>query len=390
MNTPIATGEGLNIVLFGGGGGGSVMAKGLQESFPDASLSVIVPTGDHGGSTGIIRDVLGGPAVGDPSKIIAELSGSEPVKSILETPRFAQDSTTDEIKKLNDALLEALLIGVNVNRAVAILDGAVEVGRELIEKHPKGLQGHTYRNIALTAIRLYMGDLYSAMDEMGRWAEVPSNVSLLPATNERHDVVLLDGSNGDPVEIRGEGKIDDYLVRHVDKARISLDMGPGMPEPNATKEAQQVILQADLAVIGPGSPLTSLVPSMLPTGIIRALRARQNHGMPVVSIANLCAEPQATPELTLPQFVRFIGAHVTMPNIVFFNTAPLPAGKIPLTLEEDRAYIGITLAVGAPLVSMRPNHDKADPNDAIAMLRTDMFHDTGAIARLIRSEVLVA
>lgn len=62
MNTPVATGEGLNIVLFGGGGG-SVMAKGLQESFADASLSVIVPTGDHGGSTGIIRDVFGGPAV---------------------------------------------------------------------------------------------------------------------------------------------------------------------------------------------------------------------------------------------------------------------------------------------------------------------------------------
>lgn len=160
--------------------------------------------------------------LGDPSKIITELSGSEPVKSILETPRFAQGSTADEIKKLNDALLEALLSGVNINRAAAILDGAVEVGREL-EKHPKRLQGHTYRNIALTAMRLYMGDLHSAMSEMGGWAAVNPNVTLLPATNEAHDVVLLDGSTGKDVEVRGEGKIDDYLtpIRHTPAVRLA-------------------------------------------------------------------------------------------------------------------------------------------------------------------------
>ncbi|HEU4966007.1 MAG TPA: 2-phospho-L-lactate transferase CofD family protein [Candidatus Saccharimonadales bacterium] len=155
MNTSVVSPESLDIVLFGGGGGGSVMAKGLQESFPDAHVSVVVPTGDHGGSTGIIRDVLGGPAVGDPSKIITELSGSAAVKTVLETPRFARGSNTDDIRRLNEALLNALPPQANAYRAVAILDGAVEVGKELMEKHGKQLQGHSYRNIALTAIRLY-------------------------------------------------------------------------------------------------------------------------------------------------------------------------------------------------------------------------------------------
>jgi|SRR5581483_8944867 len=389
MNSPVASPEDLNIVLFGGGGGGSVMAKGLQESFPDAQLSVIVPTGDHGGSTGIIRDVFGGPAVGDPSKIITELSGSAAVKAILETPRFAKGSNTNDIHRLNDALLQALPPQINANRAAAILDGAVEVGRELIEKHGKQLQGHSYRNIALTAIRLYVGDLGAAMSEMSSWAAVSPKIRLLPATNEAHDVVLIDGSNSREVEVRGEGKIDDYLVQDVDKARIRLDLGPGKRAPYATDEACQAVLDTNLVVIGPGSPLTSLAPSILPVGIPESLRKRQSEGVPIVDVANLCAEPQATPGLTLPQFVKFIGQHAIMPDFVLFNTAPLPEGKIPLTLETDMSYIESARAIGAYLLNMQHGQEKIDPNDAIAMLRTDMYHNTEVIASLIRSEVLV-
>lgn len=227
------------------------------------------------------------------------------------------------------------------------------------------------------------------MAEMSEWAAVSPNITLLPATNEAHDVVLFDGSKGKNIEVRGEGKIDDYLVEEADKAHIRLDLGPGKREPYATREACEAISQTDLVVIGPGSPLTSLAPSMLPAGIPKALHARQEAGVPIVAVANLCAETQATPGLTLPQLVQFIGAHAITPNVVLFNTAPLPEGKIPLTLETDQSYIGSARAIGAHLLSMQHGHEKVDPNDAIAMLRTDMFHNTNAIAQLIRKEVLV-
>ncbi len=381
MTNELDTHYNLNLVLFGGGGGGSVMASGFVDAFPDASISVVVPMGDSGSSTGVIREVFGGPAVGDLGKVLCAVGSSAVVSRIFDQ-RFDELATPDDVARLNEKLLSALPDGATANRASPILDYSASLCSEL-----PGLYGHTYRNLVLTALRLHHGDdILSAAEEFSTWVSARANV--LPVTPEAHDVVLTDRSNNGHRIIRGEGIIDDYPVAEVDKADIRLDLGPGRRRPYASKQACFAISHADIAVIGPGSPLTSIAPSITADGIPEAFAKQKENGGIVVSIANLFAEPQATPRLTLDQLIRFIGRHAVTPGYVVYNTRTdaLPEGRVPLACDHIVLRSIGASAIGADLVA--PHVVRAADNDPIAALRSDMHHDPRKVAEVLKSHVL--
>lgn len=373
--------QGLDIVIFGGGSGGSVMAHGLVEALPEANISVIVPMGDSGSKTGVIREIFGGPAVGDLGKVVCAVSGSAAVKQVFDQ-RFGEQAIPDDVTRLNDRLLEALPGWAATNHTAKILGQAACLSAEL-----PNLMGHTYRNLVLTALRLdHQGDIMPAAEEFCRW--VSAQAAVIPVTSEAHDVVLTDRSSGGYKTIRGEGIIDTYQVSDMNKAEIRLDLGPGQKAPLATKKACETTTNSDLAVIGPGSPLTSLAPSLMPDGIPEAFAQQKNHGGLVVSIANLFAEQHSTPNLTLDQFVDFIGRHAVTPDYVIYNTRTnaLPEGRSTLTYNPKIMRMVGTAAIGADVLS--PHFVHSEAYDPIAALRSDLHHDPWKIAGILRSRIL--
>ena len=78
--------RGPRIVAIGGGTGLSTLLRGLKEH--TSNLTAIVTVADDGGSSGVLREELGIPAVGDIRNCIAALADAEPLMSELLQYRF--------------------------------------------------------------------------------------------------------------------------------------------------------------------------------------------------------------------------------------------------------------------------------------------------------------
>ena len=73
--------RGPRIVAIGGGTGLSTLLRGLKEH--TSNLTAIVTVADDGGSSGVLREELGIPPVGDIRNCIAALADAEPLMSEL-------------------------------------------------------------------------------------------------------------------------------------------------------------------------------------------------------------------------------------------------------------------------------------------------------------------
>jgi 2-phospho-L-lactate transferase/gluconeogenesis factor (CofD/UPF0052 family) len=78
--------RGPRIVAIGGGTGLSMLLRGLKEH--TSNLTAIVTVADDGGSSGVLREELGIPPVGDIRRCIAALADAEPLMSELLQYRF--------------------------------------------------------------------------------------------------------------------------------------------------------------------------------------------------------------------------------------------------------------------------------------------------------------
>src|SRR4029078_2347924 len=74
--------RGPKIVAIGGGTGLSTLLRGLKEH--TSNLTAVVAVADDGGSSGVLRDQLGIPPVGDIRRCIAALPDAQPpIKQLL-------------------------------------------------------------------------------------------------------------------------------------------------------------------------------------------------------------------------------------------------------------------------------------------------------------------
>ena len=78
--------RGPRIVAIGGGTGLSTLLRGLKEH--SCNLTAVVTVADDGGSSGVLRDQLGIPAVGDIRNCIVALADAEPLMGRLLQYRF--------------------------------------------------------------------------------------------------------------------------------------------------------------------------------------------------------------------------------------------------------------------------------------------------------------
>jgi uncharacterized cofD-like protein len=216
------TSEALRVVSIGGGNGLSVLLTGLKRyAHPrherDAWLDItaIVTVTDDGGSSGRLRrefDVL---PPGDIRNCMVALAEDGAFLSRLFQYRFS-------------------------------------AGR--------GLKGHSFGNLFLTALTHITGDFPDAVRQSAEVLKIAGRIFPSTAANVRLSAVLDDGR-----VVHGETRIA-RSNRRVETLRLEPRGAKPLPE---TLEA---IARADLITIGPGSLFTSLIPNLLVSGIPGAIR----------------------------------------------------------------------------------------------------------------------
>jgi uncharacterized cofD-like protein len=225
-------------------------------------LTAVVSIADDGGSSGALRRLWGGPAVGDMRRSFIALSGDHEVLA----RGFARQ-------------LSLKPFGV----------------------HPVG-------NLVLRSIADAFGDLQEASDWLAEQLGVPGRI--LPATTEP---VSLLAEAGDMV-VRGECEIGAGRVR-ISRVRFDPEL------PHSPPAAIEAITDADWVLLGPGSLFTSvLAVCALPD--VRSALARS--AAKVLWITNLEADGGETAGMTAAEHLATLRHHgVRLDAVLHDPEAPL-------------------------------------------------------------------
>jgi uncharacterized cofD-like protein len=257
----------IRVVALGGGTGLSVVLRGLKEHIADSpkdvlqsrtpeaarrpisDLTAVVAVSDDGGSSGRLRHEYRVLPPGDIRNCMVALSTDEPLLAHLFQYRFP-------------------------------------TGR--------GLAGHSFGNLFLTALTNVTGDFLRAVEVSSQVLAIRGKI--LPSTEQN---VTLEAELEDGSIIVGESKISRSRKRIV---RIRLSPRRVRPSP----QTLQAFRAADLILVGPGSLYTSIIPNLLVEGVAGAIAGSKATR---VYIANLMTQPGETSHYSVADHVRAIYEH---------------------------------------------------------------------------------
>jgi uncharacterized cofD-like protein len=254
--------RGPRIVAIGGGTGLSTLLRGLKEH--TSNLTAVVAVADDGGSSGVLRQELGIPPVGDIRRCLAALADAELLMGELLEHRFAGSPA----------------------------DTAPESGGPL--------GGHPVGNLLLAAMtQLEGGDFEEGVRRANRVLAVRGQVLPAAATPLTLHARMRDGTvlDGQSLITRTAG---------IERAWVTPSDAP------ACEDALAAIAEADLIVLGPGSLYTSLLPSLLLPQIRDAIAASPALRLYVCNVATQVGE---TIDIDLAGHVEALVAHAG-PGIV--------------------------------------------------------------------------
>jgi uncharacterized cofD-like protein len=258
------------IVAIGGGTGLSTLLNGLKRYAVEpreVEITAIVTVTDDGGSSGRLRrefDVL---PPGDIRNCMVALSEDEALMSKLFQYRFSEG---------------------------------------------RGLKGHSFGNLFLTALTNLTGDFAQAVKVS---SEVLASLGrIYPSTNTN---VVLEAELEDGSVIKGETKISKSRSRI---RRIQLQPRHCRPLP----ETLAAIEDADLITFGPGSLFTSLIPNLLVDGIVGAI---QRSRALTAYFVNLMWQPGETIGFRASDHVEAIHLHAgtQLIDVAVVNTRAITA-----------------------------------------------------------------
>jgi len=264
----------VRIVALGGGTGLSAVLRGLKQLLserksragaPISDLAAIVTVTDDGGSSGRLRREYRVLPPGDIRNCMVALSQDEHLLGHLFQYRFP-------------------------------------AGR--------GLAGHSFGNLFLTALTNVTGDFTKAVRVSAQVLAIRGRI--FPSTEQN---VTLEADLVDGRTIAGETNISRSRKRI---ARVRLMPRRVRPVP----EALEALRHADLILVGPGSLYTSLIPNLLVERVAETIaRSRATR----VYIANLMTQPGETDHYSVADHVRAIYDHAR-PGLFDFavvNRAPM-------------------------------------------------------------------
>ena len=280
---------GMNVVALGGGTGLSTLLKGLKKYVREERanhgslqqrrkravgsgltlrhLSAIVTVSDDGGSSGRLRREFRVSPPGDIRNCMVALSEDEALLSRLFQFRFASG---------------------------------------------RGLKGHSFGNLFLTALTGVTGDFQEAVTVSGEVLAIRGHI--FPSTMED---VTLTAVLEDGRVVQGETRISRSQSRI---ARLRLVPPNCRPLP----QALEAIAQADVITVGPGSLYTSLIPNLLVRGVSKAIAQSRAAR---IFICNLMTQPGETSRYSATDHIRAVYEHCGAPlfDYVVVNSQPIPA-----------------------------------------------------------------
>jgi uncharacterized cofD-like protein len=158
----------------------------------------------------------------------------------------------------------------------------------------RGLKGHSFGNLFLTALTGVTGDFAQAVKLSSEVLSIAGRIYPSTAAN-----VSLEATLADARVVAGETLITKSRVR-IEQVRLK----PSRIKP--LQETLQAIAEADLITFGPGSLYTSVVPNLLVEGVPEAIRASRAIKAYFV---NLMWQPGETMEYTASDHVEAINRH---------------------------------------------------------------------------------
>src|ERR1700720_2348355 len=250
---------GVRVVAIGGGTGLSTLLRGLKhyvarrrqesERHPISDLAAIVTVTDDGGSSGRLRREYRVLPPGDIRNCMVALSQDEALLGRLFQYRF-------------------------------------HAGR--------GLRGHSFGNLFLTALSRVTGDFAEAVRVSGEVLAIRGRIFPTTVENVSLEAVMTDGKI-----VSGETRI----AKSGKKIR-RLRLNPRHVRP--LPEVLESIARADLILIGPGSLYTSILPNLLVSGVAEAI---ESSSATRVYIANLMTQPGETDGFSVSDHVQVIYEH---------------------------------------------------------------------------------
>jgi len=250
----------MNVVAIGGGTGLSTVLRGLKLHVAQPAraprfkpyitrLTAVVTVTDEGGSSGRLRREFHVLPPGDIRNCLVALAEDETLFAQLFNYRFASG---------------------------------------------RGLRGHTFGNLFLTALTHLTHDFAKAVRVSSEVLAVRGDIFPSTLSDVRLKARLSDGRT-----IYGESRINRTKV-----PIKRLDIVPARCRP--LPETLAAIKQADLITVGPGSLYTSLIPNLLVRGIPEQI-ARSKALK--VYVANLMTQPGETLRYTAADHLRALDQH---------------------------------------------------------------------------------
>ena len=319
---------GAKVVVIGGGTGSFTVLSGLKNY--TNSITALVNMVDDGGSTGVLRDELGVLPPGDVRQCLVALSRSPKVRDLFNY-RFA--------------------------------DG--------------NLRGHAFGNLFLAALEKMTGSLAEGVKLAGQVLQVVGRVE--PITFENVRLFLRDGKG------MHVGEYEISQMKFTGKKRPNIQLGPNA-EPNP--RALAAIEAADIIVIAPGSLYTSLAPTLLVSGVGKAIhKAKAKKAY----VCNLVTKPGQTDGFSVQDFadeIERLAGHKFLDYVIYNTNQPnkralkdyAKDGEFAVEMPETVKKRGYKI-VGKDLLSEKIN--QVPKGDLIGSSRTLIRHDPDKLARQI-------
>ncbi|MEW6323293.1 MAG: gluconeogenesis factor YvcK family protein [Acidobacteriota bacterium] len=275
----------LNVGCFGGGTGLPSLIGGLKRN-PWLRVHAVVTMFDSGGSSGQLRDELG-------------------------------------VLPPGDVLRCALALARNEGEARRVL-----LARLPTLEHAR-LAGHTGGNLLLSMMERYSGDFLAAVD--GLRALLGCQGSVWPISVEQ---ATLCAEYADGQISRGEVEVDRAHGRGHEVRRLWLE-----PEARIHPAVRDAIGGFDAAIIGPGSFFTSLLPTLLVSGVREAVADVRG---PIILVANLLTEGRGMQAFTAADAVRWVSETIGRPvDALLFNTRHPSPEILARYAEEDKTPLAL-------------------------------------------------
>ena len=286
----------IRVVTVGGGTGSSVLLRGLKRHADRIDITAIVTTFDDGGSSGRLRHEFGVPALGDIRRCIAAL-----------LPPDFEDSTIGW-------MLEHRLTS----------DGP--------------LNDHSLGNLMLLSAWQRSESLSEAIDSIAGSLNLIGRV--IPVSDETSGLCaeLEDGEL-----ICGESAVGERNEDLFGPSRIYLD-----PPVTANPDALVALREADVVILGPGDLFASVIPNLVPDGVIEAISESSSR---ILQVCNIAAKAGETVGYTASDFVQSVNRYLESSgkgvDVILVDEKGIGSSKVDGAIEIDDGLSDIVEVVTA-------------------------------------------